>query len=722
MSNTKSPIVGLNSRRDFLKTSVFVGSGLMLSLVLPRGTARAAQSASPRSPSGFIHIGSDDVITIVAPAVEMGQGGHTAMCQMIMEELSGDWAKLRVEDAPADPLYNNPMINMQITAGSFAVRGWYPELRRIGAAAREMLVQAAALQWGVPVVECSAEQSIVTHQASGRALRYGALADAAGKLPSPATPALKEVAAFTVIGHSPKRLDVPPKLDGSALFGIDVDLPGMVYAAIRGAPTLTGKLKSFDDSAAKSQAGYVATVVLDDALIVVATSYWRAKKALEAVTTEWEKGKLGGMDSARVSQLLRSGFAETGTVARNDGDVESARANGAMTLEAVYEVPYLAHACMEPMNCTARVSADAAEVWCGTQAPQAAQAAAAAALGLQKEQVTVHSMYLGGGFGRRGQADYVGQAASAAKAVGRPVKLIWSREEDLSHDYYRPAAAIRFRASLDAAGALTSLESNVVSASAPDFSRPGPPFYTGGVWDTTYSYSIPNFRVTGLNKDFGVRFGFWRAVNDSHNPFMLEGFIDEIAHHLQRDPYAYRRSLLQHQEAHRHLAVLDLLAEKSGWHKPRKGRHLGMAVFPSFGSVIGSVAEISMQGKAVTLHRVVTVIDCGVAVHPENILAQLRGGLVFGLSAVLRGEITLLDGAVSEQNFSDYPILTIAEMPVVDCHIVPSTAAPGGIGEPGTGPIAPALANAIYAATGTRIRTLPLAKLGYTFAASRNRA
>jgi isoquinoline 1-oxidoreductase subunit beta len=709
-------------RRQFLKRSAAVGGGLMLSVVLPRFSAEAAESLPPRDPSAFIHIGADDRITIVTPAVEMGQGGHTAMCQLLMEELGGDWTRLAVEDAPADSVYNNPMINLQLTAGSFAVRGWYPELRRIGAAAREMLVHAAAERWGVSAGECSVEKSVITHRPSGRTLSFGAVADAAGKLPIPSAPPLKGPADFRVIGHSPRRLDVPAKVNGSARFGIDVDLPGLVYAAIRGAPTLTGKLKSFDDSAAKRQPGYLATVPLEDAVVVVATSYWRAKKALAAVTTEWDKGKLGGIDSPRVSELLRGGFAEAATVARNEGDVEAARATSAKTLEAVYEVPYLAHACMEPMNCTVRLGEAGAEVWCGTQAPQAAQAAAAAALGLPADKVKVHSMYLGGGFGRRGEADYVAQAAATAKAVGRPVKLVWSREEDLSHDYYRPAAAIRFRASIGADGALSSLESNVVSASAPGFSRPGPPFYTGSIVDTSYSYAIPNFRVTGLNKDLGVRFGFWRSVNDSHNPFMLEGFIDEIAHHLKRDPYAFRRSLLQHKEAARHLAVLDLLAEKSGWRTPKAGRFLGIAAFPSFGSVIGSVAEISMKGKEVILHRVVTVIDCGVAVHPDNIVAQMQGGLVYGLSAVLRGEITLADGAVREQNFTDYPILTLAEMPIVECHIVPSTAPPGGIGEPGTGPIAPALANAIYAATGTRIRTLPLSKLGYTFSVRRAHA
>jgi len=376
---------------------------------------------------------------------------------------------------------------------------------------------------------------------------------------------------------------------------------------------------------------------------------------------------------------------------------------------------------MEPMNCTARVDNGGAEVWCSTQAPQRARAFAATILGVPPERVTVHSMLVGGGFGRRGEADFVAQAVTAAKAVGRPVKLVWSREEDIQHDYYRPAAAIRFRAGVDAEGRLLGLESNMVTGSAPNFIAggiKGPPLFTQGVTDM--NYQIPNFRVTGINRDIGIRWGFWRSVAHSHNPFMFESFIDELAHESRQDPYQFRRSMLQHPHAASQLGVLDLLAEKSQWDQsPKAGVHRGIAAFGAYDSFVGAVVEVSVQAKVVTIHRIVSVVDCGVAIHPDNIRAQLQGGAVFGLTAALRGEITIDNGGVMQSNFDDYPMLTLAEMPIVECHIVPSSAPPGGIGEPGTAPIAPALANAIFAASGDRIRSLPLSRLGYSYAANR---
>lgn len=710
------------TRRRFVGVAAL--SGLALSLELPaQEGARGAPgpARAPRLPSAFLQISADDAITIITPAVEMGQGGHTSLPMIIMEELGGSWERLRVADAPAAAIYNNPMFGLQATVGSFSVRGWYLELRRIGAAARIMLLQAAARTWKVSPVQCTADGSEVVHGPSGRRCSFGSVARLAASLPVPQDPPLKPVAQYTVIGSTPRRVDVPGKVDGSARYGIDVALPDMLYAAVKTCPTFGGKLKSFDESACRSVPAYRATVPLEDGVVVIAQSYWQARKALQLVKVDYELGHLAGLNSEQVSQRLHAGFDEPGIVARNDGDVQAALAHAAQRLEATYEVPYLAHACMEPMNCTARVTEEGCDLWCGTQNPQAAQTAAASALGIPPARVNVHVQYLGGGFGRRGEADFVTQAVTAARTTGgRPVKLIWSREEDLQHDFYRPAAAIRFRGGLDASGRLTALECKVISASAPAFGRPGgPPFFVEAVADA--NYRIPNFHVTGLNRNLGVRFGFWRSVNHSHNPFMIEGFIDELARSARQDPYRFRRAMLQHDSegARRQLAVLDLLAEKSDWEHPAAGHSFGISAFEAFGSYIGTVVEVSVKDSVVTVHRVISAIDCGVAVHPDNIKAQMEGGMVFGLTAVLRGEITLRNGAVTQTNFNDYPMLSLLEMPLVETHIVPSTAAPGGVGEPGTGPIAPALANAIYAATGQRVRSLPLSKHQLSFKVAR---
>jgi isoquinoline 1-oxidoreductase beta subunit len=717
------------SRREFLITAAAAGGGLVLSLPLPAaeenpeaGTAgpRArSASAAPRQPFAFLEIARDGAIIFTNPVVEMGQGGHTGMSLIVMEELDGDWSRLTVREAPASAVYNNPLFGQQSTVGSFSVRGWYTELRRIGAAARTMLIQAAAEQWQVPPSECSAARSVIRHAASGRSLNYGAVAATAAGLKVPQQPVLKQSTAFNLIGSSPPRVDVAAKVDGSARYGIDVQLPGMLYAAVKTSPTLTGKLKSFDDAEARASKGYQATARLPDGVVVIADTWWQARKALDKVKVEYEPGKLGGIDSVEVSRRLHAALDAQGEVSRNVGDVSAALQRAAQRLEAVYEVPYLAHACMEPMNCTASVKGEYCELWCGTQSPQSVQGAVARALGIPPANIRVNILYLGGGFGRRGESDYGVQAALASKAAGRPVKLIWTREQDIQHDFYRPAAVARFRGGLDRDGKLIALECSYVTASSPSFGGPsaGAGFYTGGITDT--GYEIPNFRVTGSNQDLGVRFGFWRSVNSSHNPFMLEGFIDECARVTARDPYQFRREMLQGDSSKRQLALLDLLAEKSAWKAQRRGHHLGIACFPAFGSYVGAVVDIGMAGKKVSLHRVVSAIDCGTAVHPANIKAQMEGGTVYGLTAALRGSITLQDGAVVQGNFNDYPMLSMAEMPVVDTYILPSAEAPGGVGEPATGPISGALCNAIYAATGTRLRSLPLSHHGISYASVR---
>jgi isoquinoline 1-oxidoreductase subunit beta len=727
--SASNPTANGVSRREFLITAASVGGGLALALPLVAaeenpeaggaGPAGPRVAKPPRWPSAFLTIAPDGAITFTNPVVEMGQGGHTGMALIVMEELDGDWSKLTVRDAPVASVYDNPLFGSQATVGSFAVRGWYTELRRVGAAGRAMLIQAAADQWHVLAAECSATRSVITHRASGRTLGFGAVAARAALLDVPQKPQLKDAKAFTLIGTSPPRLDAPVKVDGSARYGIDVRLPGMLYAAIRQSPSLTGTVKSLDDSQARTSKGWRATARHDASVIVIADSWWQARKALDLVKVQYDAGKLGGVDSATLSQRMRAALDDKGEASRNDGDVAAALKGAAQVLESFYEVPYLAHACMEPMNCTASVSGDHCELWTGTQMPQAAQAMVAQALGIPPANVKVNTLYLGGGFGRRGESDYCAQAAVAARAAGRPVKLVWTREEDIQHDYYRPAAMARFRGGLDRDGRLVALDCAYISASSPSFGGPpvGPQFYTNGVADTPLT--IPNLRVTGINKDFGVRFGFWRSVNESHNPFMLDSFLDECAHAAKQDRYQFRRQLLAGEKNRRQLALLDLLVEQSGYLKPRPGHYYGISVFPGFGSYVGAVVDITMKGKQVTVHKVTAGIDCGTAVNPANVRVQMEGGTVYGLAAALRGQITIRDGAVEQGNFGDYPMLSMAEMPVMETHVIANGDPPGGVGEPSTGPISGGLANAIFAASGTRVRSLPFSKHGITYKSAR---
>jgi isoquinoline 1-oxidoreductase beta subunit len=675
------------TRREFVHVAVAFGSGLALAAELPAEAAANGQHSGIRPPSAFLQITPDNLIALTAPAIELGQGGHTSVATIMMEELDGDWRLLRVQDAPAAAVYNNPVFGAQITGGDFTVRGWYVESRRIGAAARQMLMAAAAHRWGVPAGECSTAKSVVYHHASGRYCTFGSVATAAAQLSVPQDPPLKPASEWTLIGKSPERVDVGDKVNGRAVYGIDVRLPGMLYAAVKACPTFGGKVRAYDDAAARQVPGYHTTVALPDAIVIVARSYWQAKKAIDQVKMDYDFGSHADLDSAGVSAKLQEGLNEAGALAYRQGDVVSALGGAGSRLEAVYEVPYLAHACMEPMNCTARVDAHGCDLWCSNQAPQKMQAAAAEVLGISADRVRVHSMYVGGGFGRRGETDFVRQAVAAAKAAGQPVKLLWSREEDIQHDFYRPAAAIRFRARVDGAGRLVALDCAVVTAAADNGLR-----YTEFV--DNLMYAVPNARVTGLNKNCGIPFGYWRSVNASHNTFMVEGFIDEVARHSQQDPYRFRRSMLQHPQAKRQLAVLDLVAQKADWDHPVAGHSLGIAMLAGVGgfdSFIGTVADISIKNKVVRLHRVVTVIDCGIAIHPDNVKGQLEGAMVFGLTAALRGEITVQGGAVMQGNFDDYPMLTMGEMPSIECYVMPSSEAPGGAGEIGVATIAPAL-------------------------------
>ncbi len=702
------------SRRAFLKTTAIAGGGLLLGFHLPWESHATAATSAAQEINAWLRIDRDDMVTIVVGQSEMGQGVHTALPMIVAEELEANWQKVRVEFAPVAAAYRNPIFHIQGTGGSTSVRGFYDPLRQAGAAAREMLVAAAANSWGVSPGECRVEDGVIVHKPSGRKLRYGVLAAAAAKLTPPANPPLKSREQFRLIGKPTKRLDSPAKVDGSAIFGLDVKVPGLLYAAVKACPVFGGKVASLNRKAAKAMSGVKAVLEIRDGIAVVAESYWQAKKALDTVEVKWAEGTQVTLDSAQIAQRLRDGLRETGVVAKETGNVEKAFAAAAKVIEAEYDVPFLAHATMEPMNCTAHVRAQGCEVWAPTQGPEAAQLLAAKLTGLPPDKVKVHTTFLGGGFGRRFEGDFVAQAVLLSKAVGKPVKVVWSREEDMQHDFYRPASACHLRGAFDAAGRLLGLTQLLVAPSI--MARVFPDRVKGGLDQSSVEgsvstpYGIPNRRVRYVMKDTGVPVGFWRSVGNSHNAFYIESFIDEIAHATRTDPYEFRSELLASNPRHR--AVLEMAATKAGWGKPLPDhRFRGIALHESFGSIVAEVAEVSVSDEGrLRVHRVVCAVDCGHVVNPATVEAQMEGGIVYGLTAALKGEITLKAGRVVQGNFHDYEMLTQAEMPAVEVHILESGAALGGVGEPGTPPIFAAVTNAIFAATGKRIRSLPIRK------------
>jgi isoquinoline 1-oxidoreductase beta subunit len=698
------------ARRDFLKVSAALGGGLLLAFHLP-GRARGAGSAAPFAPNAWLRIASDGGITILVDKSEMGQGVMTALPMLLAEELDADWNKVRAEFAPAGPEYKHPWFGVQGTGGSTSVRvGWEP-LRKAGAAAREMLVAAAAKKWRVDPATCHSDRGFVLHPKSKRKASYGELAAAAAALPVPAEPKLKETKHFKLIGKSRPRLDTPAKVRGQAQFGMDVKLPGMLIAATARSPVLGGKLKSFSAEKVKALPGVRYVVEISNGVAVVGTSYWAALKGREALGLEWEAGPLATLDSAALSAKFQELMGTPGLVAKAIGDAKSAMAAG-KHLEADYEVPYLAHACMEPMNCTAWVKPEGVELWVGTQGQSSCQITAAKITGLKPEQVRVNTTYLGGGFGRRFAQDFVAEAVEIAKAVGKPVKLVFSREDDLRAAHYRPATLTRLAAGLDAEGkplalAIKTVGPSIMAAAFPAAIKDGlDSTAVEGLADQPYA--VPNFSTEWVRHEAGVPVWFWRSVGHSQNAFAMEGFIDELAHAAGKDPFEFRRALLGAQPKAR--AVLELAAAKAGWGKPLpKGQARGIAVHESFGSWVAQVAEVSLENQRIRVHRVICAVDCGQVVNPDTIVAQMESGIAFGLSAALHGAITLKDGRVQQGNFHDYPILRMGEMPKVEVFLAPSGGTLGGVGEPGTPPIAPAVANALFALTGKRLRKLPMA-------------
>jgi isoquinoline 1-oxidoreductase beta subunit len=684
-------------RRMFLKLTVAAGGGLLIGFDLAacsRADTTHRLGGDALSPNSWIHLAPDDSVTLMFASSEMGQGSMTAIPMLLAEELEADWSRVKVAPAPVNPDFNNPLTGKQQTGGSTAVRGYWELLRRVGATTRELLVAAAAQSWGVAPDECHARNSEVIHDASGRRLRYGELLGRAAKLTPPQSVRLKDPKDFRIIGKSIARLDTPAKLDGSAVFGQDVRVPGMLTAMVERCPVFGGSVKSYDATGARAVKGVRHVVEISSGIAVVADNFWAAQRGREALSVNWDFGPGAKLDSAAIAARLRLATAKLGETVRNEGDIEKAIDIAGRVVEAVYETPYLAHACMEPMNCTAHVRADGCDVWAPTQAQTGAQATAARVSGLAKSAVRIHTTYVGGGFGRRLEQDFVTEAVELSKTLGAPVQVMWTRADDMQHDFYRPANCVRLRAAVDVRGRPTAWFQRVA----------GPRRALGGV---DVPYAIPNLRIEQVEDDPGVPTGAWRSVGASQNAFPVECFIDELAHVAGQDPLAYRLQLLA--GAPRHGAVLRLAAEKAGWGRRLPAGHgRGLAVYNSFAGWVAHVTEVSVVNGAIRVYRVVSAVDCGLAVNPDGVRAQTESAIAFGLTAALKGEITLKDGRVVQSNFHDYPLLRIDEMPQIEVHLVKNAEPPGGVGEPGVPPIAPAVANAVFAASGKRLRQLPL--------------
>jgi CO/xanthine dehydrogenase Mo-binding subunit len=706
------------SRRNFVVVLASAGGGLLLGCRvgdrLQGKSSTGATAAEPAvfAPNAFVRIGRDGRVTMIVGQVEMGQGMYTSMPMLIAEELEVPLDQVRVEHAPPDDkLYANPLVGFQMTGASSSVKMLYEPLRKAGATARIMLVTAAAQRWKVDPASCQAAKGIVTHPPTGKKLSYGELADAAAKVPVPAEVTLKDPKNFTLIGTPAKRLDSPEKVNGTAMYSIDVRLPGLKFATLAASPVIGGKVASLDESKAKAIPGVRQIVNLGDLVAVVGDHMWAAKQGLAALAIHWDDGPNGKVSTADVVKGLDAASRKPGVVARKQG---TPPAGAAKKVEAIYSAPFLAHATMEPVNCTVHVRKDGCEVWTGSQVLTRVQATAAKVTGLPLEKVVVHNHLLGGGFGRRLEVDFETQAVRIAKEVEGPVKVVWTREEDIQHDVYRPYYYDRISAQLDARGKPVAWNHRLVGPSI--LARWAPPAFQKGLdgdaidGANTLLYDIPSIRVEYVRHEEPVlNTGFWRGVGPTHNIFVVESFIDELAAASKQDPVEFRRSLLA--KAPRAMAVLDLAAKAGDWGKPLPpgyGRGVSL-LYSAWDSYLAEVAEVEVSKSGeVRVHRVVCAVDCGTVVNPDTVKAQIEGGIVFGISGALWGEITLKNGRVEQSNFNNYRLLRINETPAIEVHLVRNGEKPGGIGEPGTAVTAPALANAVFAATGKRIRKLPL--------------
>jgi isoquinoline 1-oxidoreductase beta subunit len=709
---------GAVSRRDFIRASAAAGGGLLISTYIPlpgNSAERAAAETNNTAVNAFVRIAADETVTVISAHSEMGQGIYTSLPMLLNEELEADWSKIRVEPAPVDKVYNHPVFGIQMTGGSTTSPAEWERYRKMGATARLLLIGAAAQQWNVDPTTCHVEKGVVIHGATKRRATYGSLAAAAAKVPVPASVPLKTPKEFALIGKPTKRLDTPSKVNGSGQFGIDVILPRMLTAVVARPPVFGAKVGQLEAAEALKIPGVQAVEPIPSGVAVIADRFWPAKLGRDKLHIEWD---LGPNASLTTEQMLQD-FAELaktpGTLAKKIGDPDGALKSAAKTITAEYDVPYLAHAMMEPLNCVVDLHPDRCEIWTGTQFETVDRAAAANVAGLPPEKVEIHTTLLGGGFGRRAnpKSDFVVEAVHVAKAAKGPVKVVWTREDDLKGGWYRPMWYDRFAAGVDASGNPLVWTHTIVGQSI----LTGTAFEPFGVKDGVDSasvegaadliYGMPNLRVDLHSPKIGVPVQWWRSVGHSHTGFSVEAFFDEVAYAGGKDPYQLRHALLAAQPRMR--AVLDLAAQKANWGSklpPGVGR--GIATHFSFDSYVAQVVEASVKDGNVRVHRVVCAVDCGMVINPDTVRAQMEGGIIFGLTAALKTEITLKDGRVQQNNFHDYQMLRIFESPEIEVHIVPSTENPTGVGEPGVPPVAPALANALFAVTGKRIRRLPI--------------
>ena len=713
------------TRRHFVCATASAAGGLAISVALAPlanaaniGPQAWGEDSAPNEINAFLAIDPDGGILIRSPHNEMGQGAITALPMIVAEELQCDWSKVRVEYAsPSRNLREHGVYGDMVTAGSRGVRTSWQMLQQAGASARERLIAAAAQRWNAPAGECEASNSQVVHKPSGRSFGFGALTADASKIKLDNEPAIRTPDQFKLIGKTLPRLDTPLKINGSAKFAIDTRIPGMVYAAINACPVPGGKLKSVDEAPAVGRRGVLQVVKLDDAVAVVADRFWRAKEALALLKPDWDTGEAGKTDSVQFSKLYRDTLDGTMVNARNDGDVDAAFKGGGKVVEALYEAPHAAHAQMEPLNATARFDGDRLDIWVGSQIPMGALRLAAATSGLAPERITIHNCFLGGGFGRRGNNDEMRQAILVAKQVGKPVKLVWTREEDMTHDRYRPQAAVKLRTALGSDGMPVAFDARIAvgsiqrsSGNASAAAGGLEPQAIEGIANT--NYKIPNIRVGCMLKNTHIPVGFWRSVGSSQNAFFMESYVDELAHAAGQDAYQFRRALLSHRPDI--VAVLEKIAERGDWGKPLgAGRGRGIAIHECYNTIIGQVAEVTVSKKGeVRVDRVVAGVDCGHVVNPGIVEAQIQGGIMYGLSAALYGNLTIKNGTVEQKNFDEYDVVRLADAPKIEVYLVLSGGKKwGGIGEPGTATTAPAVANAVFAATGVRARSLPLKNL-----------